>query len=907
MIMKRLLLFSLAVLMAALAARADVAINATNFPDATFRNYLLSEYPSGTITTAQLNARTELDLDYKGISNAKGIEYFTQLTTLELYDNNLTTIDVSHNTKLTYLNVGVNKLTSINVSNNAALEQLYLQNNQLTSLWACNYTNLRTLWVHNNPNLTSLKCYCNGLTNFDIRNCTSLTELMCYENPNLSTIDGLATCTALTYLDCEDCAITSLSAVLSMPSLKKLYARNNRLASLDAYGLHQLEYIRVSGNTQLTDLTCYSCNLTTLIVTGCTALSSLRCYYNYNLTSITGLADCTALTYLDCEDCKITDLSAVDGMSNLQTLLARNNQLRGLEVTGKSNLTRLRVSGNTQLDSLDCSSNNLSYLDISGCTALKVLMFFGNQGLSNVTGLAGCTALESVWADYCDFYSLDVSTLTSLLDISFESNYSLSTVTGLRNCHNLQFISCMNTQLTSLDLSGLTQLEYVYCHRNSSLTELNLTGCAKLKELHCYYCDLASLKVDGCSSLEEILCYGNRISGNLNLKDRTSLNKFHCYDNLLTGINVSGCSGLKNFQCQRNQLTTLDVSNCTRLEDLHCAHNKLTTIKANDCTSIEYILCQHNQIKGDGLDLFIESLPPGTDQSRWIFFNDSIQEGEGNICTNTQALRGYQKSCVICKYQYSDTYDDYWYMLYCLDALVCWDDTVNKGATFTMPIYNFFSGGEEHLLSGAQFDIYIPDGFSLVKIEKGSACTSGSLLNYSMTDIYNDGRRYRTVLLNSPNTEMNQIDPLLVVTLRAPNSNRRALVSLENITAILDNNDTRHFCNSYAMITVGTGITRGDVNGDGNVNISDVTALINYLLSHNASGLNLDAANCNQDNTVNISDVTALINYLLSHNWPAGTRVAATTALRHAATPPSRLPEPAAIEPDMRHARTLRR
>ena len=60
---------------------------------------------------------------------------------------------------------------------------------------------------------------------------------------------------------------------------------------------------------------------------------------------------------------------------------------------------------------------------------------------------------------------------------------------------------------------------------------------------------------------------------------------------------------------------------------------------------------------------------------------------------------------------------------------------------------------------------------------------------------------------------------------------------------------------------------RGDVNGDGNVNIADVTALINYLLSHNATGLNLQNANCNQDSTINISDVTALINYLLSHSW----------------------------------------
>ena len=60
---------------------------------------------------------------------------------------------------------------------------------------------------------------------------------------------------------------------------------------------------------------------------------------------------------------------------------------------------------------------------------------------------------------------------------------------------------------------------------------------------------------------------------------------------------------------------------------------------------------------------------------------------------------------------------------------------------------------------------------------------------------------------------------------------------------------------------------RGDVNGDGSVNISDVTALINYLLSHNTSGVNVAAADCNQDSKVNISDVTALINYLLSGSW----------------------------------------
>lgn len=60
---------------------------------------------------------------------------------------------------------------------------------------------------------------------------------------------------------------------------------------------------------------------------------------------------------------------------------------------------------------------------------------------------------------------------------------------------------------------------------------------------------------------------------------------------------------------------------------------------------------------------------------------------------------------------------------------------------------------------------------------------------------------------------------------------------------------------------------RGDVDGNTTVNITDVTALINYLLTSNATDLDLNAADCDESGTVNISDVTALINYLLSGNW----------------------------------------
>ena len=60
----------------------------------------------------------------------------------------------------------------------------------------------------------------------------------------------------------------------------------------------------------------------------------------------------------------------------------------------------------------------------------------------------------------------------------------------------------------------------------------------------------------------------------------------------------------------------------------------------------------------------------------------------------------------------------------------------------------------------------------------------------------------------------------------------------------------------------------GDVNGDGEVDISDVTALIDYVLTGSAADIDLEAADCNHDTAVDISDVTALIGFILNGSWP---------------------------------------
>ena len=71
----------------------------------------------------------------------------------------------------------------------------------------------------------------------------------------------------------------------------------------------------------------------------------------------------------------------------------------------------------------------------------------------------------------------------------------------------------------------------------------------------------------------------------------------------------------------------------------------------------------------------------------------------------------------------------------------------------------------------------------------------------------------------------------------------------------------------YTYTEGGTTEMRGDVNMSNDVTIADVTALIDYLLSNDASNINLVNANCNQDQDISIADVTALIDFLLSGAW----------------------------------------
>ena len=86
---KQLYPLIIALLTMASGAKADVTIDAENFPDAAFRNYLLAQSygKDGMLTDAEIAAVTTLSLQNQGIINFRGIEHFTALKELRCYRN----------------------------------------------------------------------------------------------------------------------------------------------------------------------------------------------------------------------------------------------------------------------------------------------------------------------------------------------------------------------------------------------------------------------------------------------------------------------------------------------------------------------------------------------------------------------------------------------------------------------------------------------------------------------------------------------------------------------------------------------------------------------------------------------------------------------------------------------------
>ena len=257
-----------------------IAINATNFPNAAFREYVkqFDTDNNGYFSTTEISKVTTIELTKDpSVTSLKGIEHFTSLTYLDVSYDALTSLDTSKNTYLDYLACTDNRLTSLNVSGNTYLQTLLCRENSLTSL------NLK-----NNTFLYLLACGANNISSLDV-----------------------SSNSYLNFLNCDNTNISSLNT-----------SKNTNLETLLCYGCKNLKSLDLRNNINLHDLKAYNSGLTSLDISNCSGLLWL-------------IINGTNISTIDITYCpELLTLYYGDGKTEFDTFTAWHYTDKGYDVNG---------------------------------------------------------------------------------------------------------------------------------------------------------------------------------------------------------------------------------------------------------------------------------------------------------------------------------------------------------------------------------------------------------------------------------------------------------------------------------------------------------------------------------------------------------------------------------------------
>jgi Leucine-rich repeat (LRR) protein len=565
-------------LLSAFGASADVTINATNFPDPIFREWVSSYVANtkGVISDATIANTIEITCDGKSIASLKGVEFFTVLGSLSCSGNQLTSLDLSANTKLKQVSCSSNKLTSIKFpANGGNIRTLVCPDNKLTSLD-----------VSKIPYVSILNCARNQLDSIDVSPASSMTSFDCSGNKLTKVTLGE---NAVRNFNCSGNSLTSVD-VSKCTDLSIFNCSNNNLATLD-----------VTANTGLTSLNCSNNKLTSLGLSTNTNLTTLNCSNN-NLTSL-DLSKCTDLSNFTCTGNWLpVELDPGNTLFDL-------SGLSGFDAAKSSNWNGASLSNNilsfskiTATYSYDCGNS------LSATFALKTDSLFINE--ANFPD-ANFRAWVMVHVPN-DAGVISHTTLAGFMEISCDS-LGITSMKGIEKFHALKFFYCSKNKLDSLDLSSNMALKRVAC-REDGLTSLKLPkGGGGAVTLNCSDNKLKKLEMGDNFPIGNLYCSGNQIDsldvskydlsllvcdGNnmrsLILGTQESLRRLACYNNSLTSLDLSKCSDLTFFDCHANKLKMLDVSANTTLSELDCSNNNLPAVDVTYNTNLSSFTCNGN-------------------------------------------------------------------------------------------------------------------------------------------------------------------------------------------------------------------------------------------------------------------------------------------------------------------------
>ena len=159
-------------------AGSGVALTSTNFPDPNFLACVKTlDNGDNILTDSEIESIETIEFNSKNISSVQGINYLKNLLTVEINNNNVTTLNLDL-PKLMSLHCKNNKITSIDFSK--------LPNLRVIS---CQYNELTEIDISNNILVEGLSCYSNHITKITFgENTRKLKVLDIYDN-DLESVD----------------------------------------------------------------------------------------------------------------------------------------------------------------------------------------------------------------------------------------------------------------------------------------------------------------------------------------------------------------------------------------------------------------------------------------------------------------------------------------------------------------------------------------------------------------------------------------------------------------------------------------------------------------------------------------------------------------------------------------------
>ncbi|SNR16959.1 T9SS type A sorting domain-containing protein [Tenacibaculum jejuense] len=533
---------------------AIVYIPDTNFKRRLLLNTNINTNGDDEIQVAEAKAFSGIiDVSDSNINSLEGISFFTDITSLNCSDNNLTELNVEENVLLTYLNCSKNSLNTLDVTKNKVLNELDCHLNELTYLAVFKVSSTGN--VERDDVLTSLDCSSNELSSLDVSYNTSLTHLTCSYNMLESL--NVSENSQLKYLNCFSNKLEQLS-LLQNTFLEELYCGSNELSSLNTFNNQNLERLNVKEN-----------NLTTLNVSNNLQLISLGC--NDNELSNLDVSRNTSLVDLTCSGNNLVTLNVKNG---------HNIDFERFNALLNPNLTCIQVDDVTIV-----SGNTLWRKDVTAtyneeCNIPEEVVYIPDTNFKR--RLLSNTNINTNGDD--EIQITEAVSFTGVIRVGFDGvGEKIEDLTGIQAFINIIGLHCSSNKLKTINVSENTKLTDLFCGLN----------------------ELTTLDVSNNVNLEDLYCTGNSLT-ELNVTNNTKLNTLYFDTNQITEIDLSNNLMLTTLSCNTNSLRVLDISKNTNLTDVTCSFNQIETLDLSSNQKLSALYCNDNVI--EELDLSLTSI-----------------------------------------------------------------------------------------------------------------------------------------------------------------------------------------------------------------------------------------------------------------------------------------------------------